>query len=101
MPSYPTPTHDLAQVVALVQAGNVKTTKVARDGATALGLDYGGLLAVVVDLPNKGTFYKTMEAVKDPGHWQDVYHTVTPAGDDVYLKLMIRDGALIVSFKEL
>jgi len=31
----------------------------------------------------------------------DVYHTRTPAGDPVYLKLMIQNGVLIVSFKEL
>jgi hypothetical protein len=38
---------------------------------------------------------------QNPGHWMDVYHTITRAGDPVYLKLMIQNGVLIVSFKEL
>lgn len=101
MANYTTPTHNLAHVIALVQAGNVKATRVALEGAAALGLDYDKMLAVIVDLPNTGKFYKTMQSNQDPGHWMDVYHTVAPTGDDVYLKLMIRDGALIVSFKEL
>jgi motility quorum-sensing regulator/GCU-specific mRNA interferase toxin len=101
MSNYTTPTHNLAQIVALVRAGKVRATRVALEGAAALGLDYDGMLAVIVELPNVGSFYKTMESRQDPGHWMDVYHTVAPAGDDVYLKLMIRDGVLIVSFKEL
>lgn len=32
--------------------------------------------------------------------WQDVYRTTTWVGD-VYLKLTVLDGVLIVSFKEL
>lgn len=96
-----TPTHSLTQIAKLIQEGQYKTTSVARIGAAALGLDIDGLLAIVIDLPQNGSFYKTMESKQDPGHWMDVYHTVTPAGDDVYLKLMIRDGALIESFKEL
>ena len=55
----------------------------------------------MVDLPAKGRFYKTMESISNPGRWMDVYHTRTPAGDQVYLKLMIQNGVLIVSFKEL
>lgn len=96
-----TPTHSLTQIVLLIQQGQYRTTSVARTGAAALGLDLNGLLSVVTDLPQNGSFYKTMESKQDPGHWMDVYHTVTPTGDDVYLKLMIQNGALIVSFKEL
>lgn len=101
MTNYITPTHDLAQMIALIKQGNYKTTKVAREGATQLGLNLDEMIAVVVDLPTAGKFYKTMEADKNPGHWMDVYHTNTPAGADVYLKLMIQNGVLIVSFKEL
>ena len=32
--------------------------------------------------------------------WQDVYRPSTPAGE-VYVKLMVMDDVLIVSFKEL
>jgi motility quorum-sensing regulator/GCU-specific mRNA interferase toxin len=101
MPSYQKPTYSLATVISLVRQGQFKVTKVAREGAAALGLDFDGLVSVVLATPKVGTFYKTMEAVKMPGHWMDVYHTVTPAGDAVYLKFMVLDGVLIVSFKEL
>ena len=33
--------------------------------------------------------------------WQYVYHARTASGDEVYLKLTVVDGVLIVSFKEL
>lgn len=101
MTSYSKPTHDLARMIALIKQGCFSTTRVARAGAVALGLDLDGLVDVVVDLPAKGRFYKTMESINNPGHWMDVYHTRTPAGDQVYLKLMIQNGVLIVSFKEL
>lgn len=101
MTNYKNPTRDLAQMISLIQQGLYRTTKVARDGATNLGLDLDGMVAIIVDLPNSGRFYKTMEAEKNPGHWMDVYHTETPAGDEVYLKLMIQNGVLVVSFKEL
>jgi len=101
MTSYSKPTYDLARMIALIKQGHFRTTHVARVGAVALGLDLDGLIEVVLDLPARGRFYKTMESVNNPGHWMDVYHTRTPAGDPVYLKLMIQDGVLIVSFKEL
>ena len=101
MTSYSKPTYDLARMIALIKQGYFRTTHVARVGAVALGLDLDGLIEVVLDLPARGRFYKTMESIKNPGHWMDVYHTRTPAGDPVYLKLMIQDGVLIVSFKEL
>lgn len=92
MTSYSRPTHDLGRMIALIKHGQFSTTKVARLGAVGLGLDLNGLIDVVLDLPFKGRFYKTMEAIKNPGHWMDVYHTRTPAGDPVYLKLMIQNG---------
>ena len=101
MTSYSKPTYDLARMIALIKQGHFRTTHVARVGAVALGLDLDGLIEVVLDLPARGRFYKTMESIKNPGHWMDVYQTRTPAGDPVYLKLMIQNGVLIVSFKEL
>lgn len=101
MTNYNTPTHSLAQVIALVQQGKYRTTTVALKGAAALGVDLDGIIATVLDLPNTGKFYKTMESNQNPGHWMDVYHAQTPTGDEVYLKLMVQNGVLIVSFKEL
>ncbi|MYM21468.1 mRNA interferase MqsR [Duganella sp. FT135W] len=101
MTNYTNPTHNLAALLALIQQGQYKTTKVARLGATSLRLTHDQMIDVVLDLPNTGHFYKTMESDMNPGLWMDVYHTKTPAGDEVYLKLMIQNGVLIVSFKEL
>lgn len=101
MTSFSKPSHDLLHMISLVQQGKYRTTQVARVGATALGLDLTGLVDVIMNLPQRGRFYKTMESVKNPGHWMDVYHSKTPLGDAVYIKLMVQNGVLIVSFKEL
>ena len=45
-------------------------------------------------------FFKSMTTQADHRVWQDVYRPSTPAGD-VYLKLTVIDGVLIVSFKDL
>lgn len=45
-------------------------------------------------------FYKSMTTHADHRVWQDVYHAKAQ-GQDVYLKLTVVDGVLIVSFKEL
>lgn len=101
MTNYQNPTHNLAQVIALVKQGRYRITTVALRGAAALGVDLDGVIAAVVDLPNTGKFHKTMESKQNPGHWMDVYRTRIPTGKKVYLKLMIQNGVLIVSFKEL
>lgn len=94
-----TPHCKLDVVKALVNAGRVRTTKAAREGAVALGFDFDGMLAVVLAL-SPGDFYKSMTTHADHRVWQDVYRPRTPAGE-VYLKLTVIDDVLIVSFKEL
>ncbi len=94
-----TPHCKLALVKAMVDAGQVRTTKAAREGGVALGLDFDGMLAVVMAL-NKSDFFKSMTSHADHRTWQDVYRPTTPAGE-VYLKLTVLDDVLIVSFKEL
>lgn len=94
-----TPHCKLAVVKALVGAGQVRTTKLAREGAAALGFDFDGMLAVVAAL-TMTDFYKSMTTHADHRVWQDVYRPTTPAGE-VYLKLTVVDDVLIVSFKEL
>ena len=89
----------LCVVKALVGAGHVRTTISAREGAVALGLDFDGMLAVVMAL-TAADFHKSMTTHADHRVWQDVYRPVTPAGE-VYLKLTVIDDVLIVSFKEL
>ena len=45
-------------------------------------------------------FYKSMTTFSDHHVWQDVYRPSTIFGE-IYLKLMVIDDVLIVSFKEL
>ena len=94
-----TPHCKLALVKAMVDAGQVRTTKLAREGGVALGFDFDGMLAVVMAL-TRADFFKSMSSHADHRVWQDVYRPTTPAGE-VYLKLTVVDDVLIVSFKEL
>ncbi len=94
-----TPHCPLATIRQLIDGGHVRVTRTAREGATALGFDYDGMLAVVLALTHKD-FYKSMTTHADHTVWQDVYRPVTEAGE-VYLKLTVVDDVLIVSFKEL
>jgi motility quorum-sensing regulator/GCU-specific mRNA interferase toxin len=94
-----TPHCKLGIVKAMVGAGQVLTTRTAREGAVALGLDFDGMLAVVMEL-SPADFHKSMTTHADHRVWQDVYRPMTPAGE-VYLNLTVIDDVLIVSFKEL
>lgn len=94
-----TPHCPLSTVKRLVEAGQVRTTLTARIGASELGLDFPGMLAVILTLA-PADFYKSMTTHHDHTIWQDVYRPTTAVGD-VYLKLTIVDEVLVVSFKEL
>lgn len=77
----------------------MRSTVSALAGAAALGFDFDGMVAVVLALTARD-FYKSMTTRADHRVWQDVYRPTTRAGE-VYLKLTVVDGVLIVSFKEL
>lgn len=96
-----TPHCKLPAVRAFVKAGKVKATATAYNGARELGInDLAGMCAVVLSLTS-ADFFKSMTTHADHTVWQDVYHTKTASGDEVYLKLTVIDAVLIVSFKEL
>jgi motility quorum-sensing regulator/GCU-specific mRNA interferase toxin len=96
-----TPHCKLPVVKALVEAGKVRATATAYNGARELGInDLDGMCAVVLTL-TPADFYKSMTTHADHRVWQDVYHAKTASGDEVYLKLTVIDDVLIVSFKEL
>ncbi len=96
-----TPHCKLPAVKSFVEAGQVRATATAYNGARELGInDLAGMCAVVLAL-NPADFYKSMTTHADHTVWQDVYHAKTVSGDEVYLKLTVIDGVLIVSFKEL
>jgi motility quorum-sensing regulator/GCU-specific mRNA interferase toxin len=91
----------LSVIKALVEAGEVRATASAFGGARALGIhDLSGMCAVVLEL-TPSHFYKSMTTHADHRIWQDVYRAKVANGCDVYLKLTVLDGVLIVSFKEL
>ena len=91
----------LPAVKALIDAGRVNATASAFRGARELGIvDMAGMCAVVMSL-TPGNFYKSMTTYADHRIWQDVYHSETSNGANVYLKLTVIDDVLIVSFKEL
>lgn len=91
----------LPVIKALVEAGQVRATATAYNGARELGInDLVGMCDVVLALTS-ADFYKSMTTHADYRIWQDVYHARTVSGDEVYLKLTVIDDVLIVSFKEL
>ena len=95
----PRPHCKLTVVKALVVAGKVRATHSARLGASAQGMEFSDVLAVLMAL-TPADFYKSMTTHSDHTVWQDVYRPSADAGD-VYLKLTVMDDVLIVSFKEL
>ena len=96
-----TPHCKLPVVKALVKAGKVNATGSAYVGARELGInELAGICAIVMTLTSEN-FYKSMTTHADHRIWQDVYHTKTASGDEVYLKLTVIEYVLIVSFKEL
>ncbi len=96
-----TPHCKLSVVKSLIEAGQVRATASAFNGARELGInDLAGMCAVVLALSSRN-FYKSMTTHADHRIWQDVYRTNTTNGDEVYLKLTVINDVLIVSFKEL
>ena len=76
----------------------MEATFAALAGAYALDFDYQDILATALALTRED-FYKSMTSYSDHRSWQDVYHPQTIVGK-IYLKLTIKDGVVIVSFKE-
>lgn len=95
-----TPHCKLSAVKALVEAGQVRATVSAYNGARDLGVnDLAGMCNVIMTL-TPTNFHKSMTTYADHRIWQDVYHAQI-TGNEVYLKLTVIDDVLIVSFKEL
>lgn len=73
----------LSDVKAMINAGKVRATKTAREGAVALGLGFDAMITVVLAL-TVGDFHKSMTTHADHRVWQDVYRPTTAVGE-VYL----------------
>jgi motility quorum-sensing regulator / GCU-specific mRNA interferase toxin len=94
-----TPHCPLSIVKTLIDAGKVRTTRSAREGAVAMGLGFEDMLLIVKRLTG-ADFHKSMTTHGDHRVWQDVYRCATLVGT-AYIKLTVVDDLLIVSFKEL
>lgn len=94
-----TPHCKLSMVKALIEAGKVRATFTALTGGASLGLDFEGMIRIVMALTPQD-FHKSMTTHADHRIWQDVYRPVTEVGE-IYLKLTAIDDVLIVSFKDL
>ncbi|WP_312949904.1 type II toxin-antitoxin system MqsR family toxin [Superficieibacter sp.] len=94
-----TPHTDLAVVQEMVRQGKRRVTTTAYNGAAALGFSSRNEMFEVILALTPSDFYKSMEAEKDPGYWQEVYKPVYLC-QDIYLKFIVKDDVVIVSFKE-
>jgi motility quorum-sensing regulator / GCU-specific mRNA interferase toxin len=95
-----TPHYDLARIqIEVARLGAAAFTKAALDGGRTMGLTTGEMLAVMAALTRRN-FYKAMTTYADHRIWQDVYHAVTPIHKEAYIKVTMRDLALVIQFKE-
>jgi motility quorum-sensing regulator/GCU-specific mRNA interferase toxin len=90
---------ELSTVKALLKAGKVRITTTAYISAKAMGLNLNRVVDVVMGLTIKD-FYKSMTSYNNHREWQDVYRPTTHVGE-IYLKLIVIDDVLVLSFKEL
>jgi motility quorum-sensing regulator/GCU-specific mRNA interferase toxin len=94
------PHYDLAQAqVDVARQGVASFTKTALDGGRAMGLTSAEMLAVVAALTRRD-FYKSMTAYADHHVWQDVYRATTQVRKEAYIKITIRNAAIVIQFKE-
>ncbi|MEK7245571.1 MAG: type II toxin-antitoxin system MqsR family toxin [Pseudomonadota bacterium] len=95
------PTYDLAAIQKQFgEPDGYRITVSAQDFAFSLGLDRGGVVALVQSIERRH-FYKSMTTYRDHRIWQDVYH----AGHGkltLYVKFTLGlDGYyLLISLKE-
>lgn len=83
----------------MARLGAAAFTKSALDGGRNMGLTTAEMLAVVAALSRRN-FYKSMTTYADSRVWQDVYHAMTPAKKETYIKITLRAFAPVIQFKE-
>ena len=98
------PTYDLGRVSQLLIAKRYRITGTAVQGAGELGFDESDIVECVGALRPE-QFYKTMEAERRRGFWQDVYRT-SHGGIPLYVKVQLEgqdpnDLLVVIQFKRL
>ena len=90
--------YHLNEIKELIAQNKYIVTLSARQSYTALGLDDHEVLSVIDNLESKD-LYKSMTSYQNHQIWHDVYHS-SYNGIELYIKLQVRDDAIIISFKE-
>lgn len=49
---------------------------------------------------DRSMLYKSMTTHADHRVWQDVYHAPCPNGKTAHIKVTLRDGTVVIQFKE-
>ncbi len=92
--------YSLQEIQAIVARDGSRTfTFTAQRGAENMGLSRAEALGVVLAMTSS-MLYKSMTTHSDNTVWQDVYHAPCPNGKIAYIKLTMRDGAVVIQFKE-
>ncbi|MEG1213995.1 MAG: type II toxin-antitoxin system MqsR family toxin [Leclercia sp.] len=94
-----TPHTRLHIVKMMVRAGLTAVTRSALTGAAQIGFGSRQEIFNVILMLEPGDFYKSMTAFHDHTCWHDVYRTVYH-GQQIYMKFIVTEGVLVVSFKE-
>jgi motility quorum-sensing regulator/GCU-specific mRNA interferase toxin len=95
-----TPHYDLRRVqVDVLRLGVAAFTKTALDGGRDMGLTSTEMLSVIRRLSRR-EFYKSMTAFADHRIWQDVYVAPISERKDAYIKITMREAAVVIQFKE-
>ncbi|MDR3054048.1 MAG: type II toxin-antitoxin system MqsR family toxin [Zoogloeaceae bacterium] len=84
---------------AVARMGSEAFTQTAKIGVAKLGLSMSEALATITALVS-ADFYKSMTTHTDHTQWQDVYYAACPGNKTAYLKFTLRDGAVVIQFKE-
>lgn len=90
----------LSEIKARVAAQGISAfTRTAQIGLAEMDLSPDEAVQVTLGL-ERSMLYKSMTTNADHRVWQDVYHAPCPNGKTAYIKLTLRDGTVVVQFKE-
>lgn len=90
----------LSSIKASVAAQGIAAfTRTAQTGLAEMDLSPDEAVQVVLSL-DRSMLFKSMTTHADHRVWQDVYHAPCPNGKTAYIKVTLRDGTVVIQFKE-
>ena len=90
--------YSLETIKKMIREDNYMVTLSARQTYTELGLSDDEVLEIIDGL-KASNLYKSMTSYHNHRIWHDVYHS-SYKGIRLYIKLQMRENAIIISFKE-